>query len=123
MGAQAEVYKCKIKGMAGKFVDKVRKVFNNAELAERALKEMFSEYVIAKDLIHKNIVEYKYFMRKFDPDTKNYEFHIILELMDGDDMEVYIKDQGRPFTIGPVKSIGGQLISSIKYLHECKIIH
>jgi len=28
-GAQAEVFKCKITGMKGRFVDKYRKVFNN----------------------------------------------------------------------------------------------
>jgi len=46
-------------------------------------------------------------MRKFDPDTKNYEFHIILELMQGEDMEVYLKEQGRPMTIESIKEIGG----------------
>lgn len=34
---------------------------------------------------------------------KNYEFHIIMELMDGEDMEVYLKEQGRPFMIDSVQ--------------------
>ena len=34
---------------------------------------------------------------------RNYEFHIIMELMDGEDMEVYLKEQGRPFMIDSVQ--------------------
>ena len=101
-------------------MDKVRKVYNNENLAESAMEEMFQEYIIAKDLIHPNIVEYKYFMRKYDEGPtgdKNYEFHIIMEIMDGEDMEVYLKEQGRPFMIDSVQQIGGQLVSSIRYLH------
>jgi len=30
-----------------------------------------------------------------------------MELMDGEDMEVYLKEQGRPFMIDRVKEIGG----------------
>lgn len=79
--------------------------------------------MIAKDLVHPNIVEYKYFVRKYDRDTQNYEFHILMELMDGGDMDSYIKEQGRPYMIDRVKEVGGQLISGLKYLHDCKIIH
>lgn len=32
-GAQADVYQCKIKGLIGKYADKVRKVYNNKDLA------------------------------------------------------------------------------------------
>ena len=78
--------------MPGKFVDKVRKIYNNADLANKTMKEMYAEYSIAKDLLHPNIVEYKYFMKKDDPLSKNYEYHIIMELMDGEDMDDYIKE-------------------------------
>jgi len=44
---------------------------------------MYGEFCIAKDLIHPNIIEYKYFMRCYDKKAKNYEFHIIMELMEG----------------------------------------
>ena len=50
---------------------------------------------MGKDLIHPNIVRYMYFMRKFDEGPtgdRNYEFHIIMELMDGEDMETYLKE-------------------------------
>ena len=68
---------------------------------------MFGEFCIAKDLIHPNIVKYRYFMRKYDSVTKNYEFHILIELMDGSDMEVYLMNQGPPLMIDRVQSIGG----------------
>jgi len=79
--------------------------------------------MLAKELQHKNIIEYKYFMRKVDEDKQNFEFHIIMELMDGEDMEVYLKEQGKPFMIDSIREIGGQLISAIRYLHDNKIIH
>lgn len=33
-----------------------------------------------------------YFMRKVDEARQNFEFHILMELMDGEDMEVYLKE-------------------------------
>lgn len=61
--------------------------------------------MIAKDLIHPNIVEYKYFMKKFDTENNNYEFHIIMELLEGQDMDSYIKKNGRPLEIGLVRNV------------------
>ena len=55
---------------------------------------MFSEFMIAKDLVHLNIIEYQYFMRKYDTDSQNYEFHILMELMEGYDMDMFIKNKG-----------------------------
>ena len=46
-----------------------------------------------------------------------------MELMDGEDMEVYLKEQGKPFMIDSIQEVGGQLISAIRYLHNKKIIH
>ena len=86
-GAQGDVFQVKIRGVPGKFVDKVRKIYNNAQLADQTMRDMYDEFHIAKALVHPAIIQYKYFMRKYDPDTKNYEFHIILELMQGEDME------------------------------------
>ena len=85
---------------------------------------MYGEFCIAKDLIHPNIVEYKYFMRKYDAPSKNFEFHIIMELMEGEDMDKFLKEAGnRPYMVDKVREIGGQLISGLKYLHDRKIIH
>jgi hypothetical protein len=33
-GSSADVYQCKIRSLPGKFVDKVRKVYNNEDLAD-----------------------------------------------------------------------------------------
>jgi hypothetical protein len=122
-GSQGEVYKIKIQGMRGYFCDKSRKIYNNAVLAEKTLEDMYGEFCIAKDLQHENIIQHKYFLRKYVPSTKNYEFHIVMELMDGDDMEQFLKDQGRPYIIDKIKEVGKQLISALKYIHERKIIH
>lgn len=65
-GSSADVYSCKVKGLGGKFVDKMRKVFANEKLAESACRDMFQEFMLAKELQHQNIIEYKYFMRKVD---------------------------------------------------------
>lgn len=46
-----------------------------------------------------------------------------MELMEGEDMEVYLNEQGRPYMIERVKEIGGQIISGLSYLHRNKIIH
>lgn len=52
---------------------------------------MFSEFCIGKDLDHPNIIKYKYFMRKFDPSQKLWEFHIIMDLMKGLSMNSFIE--------------------------------
>ena len=85
--------------MRGSYVDKTRKVHNNKDLAQQVLEDMYQEFCIAKDLNHPNIVEYQYFMRKYDTSSKEFEFHIIMELLDGGDMDNYIREQGRAFTI------------------------
>lgn len=91
-GAQAEVFKCRIGGFKGRFVDKTRRVFNNDDLAAKTMKEMFSEFMIAKDLIHPNIIEYQYFMRTYDKQTKYHDFHMLTEYQEGEDMSDYLKD-------------------------------
>lgn len=94
-GAQAEVYQVSLKKdfPNQKFVDKTKKVKNNNKIhADRELKNMFAEFCIAKDLEHPNIAKYKYFMRNFDPETKAWDFHIILELVEGPNMNSYIKN-------------------------------
>ena len=75
-----------------KFVDKSRRICNNEKLADDCLKEMFGEFCIAKDLMHPNIVEYKYFMKSYDRRTRSWDFHIIMELMAGEDMDVMLKE-------------------------------
>ena len=74
---------------------------------------MYGEFCIAKDLVHPTIVKYKYFMRHFIPEKRMYIFHILMELMEGDDMDIHIKNLKEPISIERVRKIGGQLISGL----------
>ena len=102
-------------------MDKTKKIKNNKIFADRELRNMFAEFCIAKDLEHPNIAKYKYFMRKFDQNTKSWDFHIILELVDGPDMNSYIKESKPDIEV--VRSIGMQISQALNYLHGQKIIH
>ena len=55
-GAQGDVFQVKVRGLPGKFVDKVRKIYNNAQLADVTMRDMFDEFHIAKDLVHPAII-------------------------------------------------------------------
>jgi len=57
---------------------------------------MYNEYLIAKDLNHPNIIDTKYFMRKYDSIGLYHEFHIVMELINGIDMQCYLKERGTP---------------------------
>ena len=61
---------------------------------------MFSEFCIGKDLEHPNIIKYKYFMRKFDPSQKLWEFHIIMDLMKGSSLTSFI-EKNQPIVEAP----------------------
>ena len=81
------MFKVRIKGFTGRFVDKMKKILNNDELADSIMKHMFSEFYLGKNLTHPSLIEYKYFFRKYDEGTKEHEFHIIMDLMEGGDLE------------------------------------
>ena len=86
---------------------------------------MFGEFYIAKDLEHPHIIEYKYFMKSYCEKTKFHEFHILMEYLDGGDMEDFLKEAaGPPTKIEWVQAIASQILSALVYLHEDrKIIH
>ena len=88
------MFKCKLTGMDGRFVSKNKKVFNNSKLAEEVMSEMFGEFFIGKDLSHLNIIEYKYFIKIYDEKAKTHDFHILMEYLDGGDMDKYLKESG-----------------------------
>ena len=122
-GGQADVFKCQIFGIQTKFfVDKTKKIHNNEELANEVLTEMLREFITAKDLSHPHIIQYLYFMKKFDKISKMYEIHILMELMEGGDMEAYIKCQ-KSVGLELVKRFGTQILEALVYLHSQDIIH
>lgn len=79
--------------------------------------------MIAANLQHENIVQYKYY--KKDKKNNNFEYHIVMDLMEGQDMLSYINNPkfGPPKDIDKIKKIGRQILSGIKYLHEHNTIH
>ena len=55
---------CTIKELQGSYVDKTLEVTGNESFALQKFAPLFAEFNIAKGLKHKNIVEYKYFVRR-----------------------------------------------------------
>ena len=95
-GGQAAVYECEIKGnkvdSMVRYASKVREVFNNPALSHKELKEAYHEYRLAKDLDHPNIIKYKYFAKQIIDQTDYY--HIIMEIVQGQDLMGYLKANG-----------------------------
>lgn len=118
------MFKCKLTGMDGRFVSKNKKVFNNAKLAEDVLGEMYGEFFIGKDLCHPNIIEYKYFIKIYDQPSNTHEIHILMEYLDGGDMDSFLKEKGPATDESWAKKITSEILSALVYLHDdCKIIH
>ena len=63
----------------------------NLEMAKKIMKSMVTEFTIAKELSHPNIIEQKYFMKKYDLRHKTYEFHLVMEYFEGKNAETFIK--------------------------------
>ena len=63
------------------------------------MRVMLAEFIIAKDLKHPNIVDYKYVMKHVKRNQNKYECHIIMEFIDGIDMEKYISYLGKALPI------------------------
>jgi serine/threonine protein kinase len=81
------------------------------------MNEMYKEYSIAKDLVHPNIVSYKYFVRRKGDRENEEEFHIILELLDGGTLKQYVAKHGRITDISLLKSWSKQILEGLAYLH------
>jgi serine/threonine protein kinase len=103
----------------------MKKVVNNEELAQKVMNEMYKEYAIAKDLVHPNIVSYKYFIRKGGDNERanEEEFHIILELLEGGNVKEYIKKEGRLTDIAKIIDWSRQMLKGLEYLHSKSIMH
>jgi len=59
-------------------------------MAKEKLNSMISEFSIASNLQHPNILKYHYFVRQYQRQTQNYEYHILTELLGGKDLQHYI---------------------------------
>ena len=77
-----------------KFADKACIVMNNFHLMRAALRTTLQEFLLARELNHPNILQYKYFMRKHFPKTKLDEFHLIMEFLGGGDLDRFIRKKG-----------------------------
>lgn len=51
------------------------------------------EFTIVKDLEHPNLVKYYYFSRNYNPRSKKYHFHTIIEKVDGRTLTSYVKEE------------------------------
>lgn len=98
---QGETYRVTVPGVQGEFAGRACLVHNNAADAHPTLQAMLSEFVLAKDLSHPNILSYLYFIRKYNRSNKIHEFHSLLELANGcSSLDRFIqkrsKDAGSP---------------------------
>lgn len=77
-GGQGQIHVVKITQLDGHFVEKTcEPIIQNPQLADELMRQMLSEFLIAKDLQHQNINAYRYFMRKHDPRRNITELHIL----------------------------------------------
>ena len=75
----------------------------NPDLARKCMANMFREFSIAKDLDHPSIVEYKYFVKKYDGNS--HEFHLLTEFLPEGDMNQFLRRYG-PQNLTTIKKIG-----------------
>lgn len=116
----------KLEDLSGRFVEKTcEPIIQNPQLAEEQLRQMLSEFYIAKDLVHQNINAYRYFMKRHDPKRSTTQLHILQDYHEGGDLSDYIQSKVRksPLTLKELKQLAAQLISAICYLHERNIFH
>tara|TARA_B110000285_G_C14490148_1_gene323544 strand:- start:115 stop:321 length:207 start_codon:yes stop_codon:yes gene_type:complete len=67
---------------------------------------MLSEFTIASDLIHPNVLKYYYFVRKYFSRTDHYEFHILTELMEGGDLCDFIHKKKKDISLDTIRNFG-----------------
>ena len=122
-GGQAKVFQCEIEGYATQYASKLRQVYNNDALSARALKETYQEFILSKQLDHPNIVKYLYFVKMQTQDGRMDEYHLITELIKGQNLSRYIEKNGAIKSIGTIQDIGKQILLGIEYLHQRNIAH
>ena len=91
-GAQGEVYSTMInlgQTLSSRpiYADKTCTVVDNDELMKEALRTFVGEFFVARDLIHPNIIEFKYLIRRYEIKSKTHELHLIMEILDGGNLQ------------------------------------
>ena len=99
----------------------MKKVFNNEKIAQDVFAEMYKEFEIGCALAHEGIVKYLYFVRMDSAANKRkeQEFHILIEMMDGGNLEQYLAEmpRKREVNIQKVREVAAQISSALAYLH------
>lgn len=83
---------------------------------DRALERFRREAKAISELTHENIVSL------YDIDTDENYHYIVMEYIDGTDLKKYIK-QNFPLSILEIIDLMKQIVSAVKYAHQCSIIH
>ena len=96
-------------------------------MADKESLKNYSEFVIAANVLHENIVEHYYFMkRKVNRhDGLTFENHLIMNFMEGNNLAHYLIDPkfGPPKSLDKIRDIATQILNGIRYLHANQIIH
>ena len=56
---------------------------------------------------------------------KNHQYHIIMELVEGEDLKTYIrkKSYGPILKIETIQNIVKQILDGVAYMHQKRVIH
>ena len=82
--------------------------------------------MIARDLKHKFIVEYKYFIHEYNESKKRYRTHTVIEFLEGKDLKNYIDEQNKKRLAGTLnkdelilgaKKFGSQIMEALSFLY------
>lgn len=90
-GGQGYVYLVQVDDeIESLFADKAFTIKKNKSEATSCLQAQLQEFSIGRELVHPNIIEYKYFMRTFSKRSQTHQFHLIMEFIDGCDLDDYL---------------------------------
>lgn len=82
-----------------------------------ALKELRSELAKAQSFTHQNLLNYKFFA-----DTGAVKY-IVMELVDGEDLEEYRLKKGGRLQEAEAKRIAVQILNGLNYFHDKGLVH
>ena len=108
-----------------RYADKCISIQDDEVLADKVHEELLREFVLARDLCHKNITHYKYFVRRYDPKTRISTFHIITELVQGETLARHLNGcrDGIIADIEKLQDISVQIVDAMRYIHKLGKMH